>query len=127
MKYLTLILFERLGLLLVIAFVLTRTRGFRSLLDREFSKKMLIVHACVFGLFGIAGTITGIAIEGGTVAIRDFVLTPVEDDQMVTGSSLVAIGIAGLLGGPAVGLSAGLIDVAHLYYLVVIVFVLNRL
>ncbi|HLR61932.1 MAG TPA: LytS/YhcK type 5TM receptor domain-containing protein [Lentibacillus sp.] len=127
MKYLTLILFERLGLLLVIAFVLTRTRGFRSLLDREFSKKMLIVHACVFGLFGIAGTITGIAIEGDTVAIRDFVLTPVEDDQMVTGSSLVAIVIAGLLGGPVVGLGAGLIAGAHLFYLGGIGFVANSL
>src|SRR5699024_7108337 len=127
MKYLTLILFERLGLLLVIAFVLTRTRGFRSLLDREFSKKMLIVHACVFGLFGIAGTITGIAIEGDTVAIRDFVLTHVEDDQMFTGSSLVAIVIAGLLGGPVVGLGAGLIAGAHLFYLGGIGFVANSL
>ncbi|WP_010531402.1 LytS/YhcK type 5TM receptor domain-containing protein [Lentibacillus jeotgali] len=127
MNYLTLILFERLGLLLVIAFVLTRTRGFRSLLDREFSKGMLLVHACVFGLFGIAGTITGIVIEGDTVATRDLVLMPVSDDQMVTGSSLVAIVIAGLLGGPIVGLGAGVIAGAHLFYLGGIGFIANSL
>lgn len=127
MKYLTLILFERLGLLLVIAFVLTRTRGFRSLLDREFSNKMLLVHACVFGLFGIAGTITGIVIEGDTVATRDVVLTPVGDHQMVAGSSLVAVVIAGLLGGPVVGLGAGVIAGAHLFYLGGIGFIANSL
>ncbi|TFJ91891.1 LytS/YhcK type 5TM receptor domain-containing protein [Lentibacillus salicampi] len=127
MNYLTLILFERLGLLLVIAFVLTRTRGFRSLLDREFSKTMLLVHACVFGLFAIAGTITGIVIEGDAAATRDFILTPVGDDQMVTGSSLVAVVIAGLLGGPIVGLGAGLVAGAHLFWLGGIGFIANCL
>lgn len=117
MKYLTLILFERLGLLLLIAFVLTRTRGFRSLVDREFSKKMLFVHAFVFGLFGIAGTITGIVIDGDTVAAGSFVLTPVADDQMIASLSLVPVVIAGLLGGPVVGLGAGIMAGAHLFFL----------
>ncbi|SFD68533.1 two-component system, LytT family, sensor histidine kinase LytS [Lentibacillus persicus] len=117
MKDLTLILFERLGLLLLIAFVLTRTRGFRSLLDREFSKKMLIVHAFVFGLFGIAGTITGIVIEDGMVTGGNFVLTPVGDNQMVASLSLVPIVIAGLLGGPVVGFGAGIIAGLHLFFL----------
>ena len=62
MMDLTMVLFERLGLLLVIAFVLTRIPGFRSLLYREFSFKMAGIHACVFGIFGIAGTLTGVVI-----------------------------------------------------------------
>ncbi|MFD1361236.1 LytS/YhcK type 5TM receptor domain-containing protein [Lentibacillus salinarum] len=127
MTALTLTLFERLGLLLVIAFVLTRTSGFRSLLEREFSRKMTLVHACVFGLFGIAGTITGVVLEEGTAATHAFVLTAVDDNQMIVSSSLVAIVIAGLLGGPVVGLGAGVIAGTHLFFLGGIGFLANSL
>ena len=60
MESLTITLFERLGILLVIAFVMTRTPGFKSLLYRRYSVKMSLVHACVFGLFGIGATMVGI-------------------------------------------------------------------
>jgi len=117
LKDLTFILFERIGLLLVIAFVLTRTPGFKKLLYREFSLKMSLVHAVVFGLFGIASTITGIVIEDGQVLNYNFILFPVEENQLIVSTSLVAIVIAGLLGGPVVGLGAGLIAGIHLLFL----------
>ncbi|MFD2762390.1 LytS/YhcK type 5TM receptor domain-containing protein [Lentibacillus juripiscarius] len=126
MKYLTMILFERLGLLLVLAFVLTRIPGFRSLLDREFGKKMTLVHAGMFGLFGVAGTITGVVLEDGEIASRMLVWS-VSDDQLIVSSSLVAIVIAGLLGGPVVGLGAGVIAGGHLFYLGGIGFIANSL
>lgn len=116
MTYLTMTLFERLGLVLVLAFVLTRTPGFRSLLYRELNLKMSIVHACVFGAFGIASTITGIVIEEGFVIQRNFIWS-VESNEFVVSSSLVAIVIAGLLGGPVVGFGAGLIAGGHLFLL----------
>ncbi|ASK62488.1 sensor histidine kinase [Virgibacillus phasianinus] len=126
MKYLTIVLFERIGLLLVLAFVLTRIPGFRSLLYREFSKRMSFVHACMFGMFGIAGTITGVVVEGDSVVISDFIWS-VGEDQMIVSSSLVAIVIAGLLGGPVVGFGAGIIAGAHLFYLGGIGFIANSL
>src|SRR5690606_7877823 len=46
--FLTMILFERLGLLLLLAFILTRIPGFRSLLDREMDAKTTVMHAIVF-------------------------------------------------------------------------------
>ncbi|MBP2079241.1 two-component system sensor histidine kinase LytS [Oceanobacillus polygoni] len=126
MMYLTIVLFERLGLLLVIAFVLTRSPGFRSLLYREFSFKMAVIHACVFGLFGIAGTLTGVVIGSDFTVVQAFVWD-VGNDQMVVSSSLVAIVIAGLLGGPIVGLGAGIITGSHLFYLGGIGFLANSL
>ncbi|MDY0395852.1 LytS/YhcK type 5TM receptor domain-containing protein [Virgibacillus halophilus] len=114
MKEMTVILFERLGLLLVVAFVMTRTPGFKSMLYREFSWKMACVHSCVFGAFGIAGTVTGIVINHGEI-IQDFVWQ-VPSDQLVVSSSLVAVVIAGLLGGPVVGLGAGMIAGIHLLF-----------
>ncbi|WP_339228541.1 LytS/YhcK type 5TM receptor domain-containing protein [Oceanobacillus sp. FSL K6-2867] len=126
MMYLTIVLFERLGLLLVIAFVLTRSPGFKSLLYREFSFKMSGIHACVFGLFGIAGTLTGVIIGSDFTVVQAFVWD-VGDDQMVVSSSLVAIVIAGLLGGPLVGLGAGIISGTHLFFLGGIGFLANSL
>lgn len=114
MKDLTIILFERLGILLVIAFVLTRTPGFKSLLYREFSWKMAVVHAVVFGVFGIASTVTGVIITGQGEITHAFVIFSVDDDRLIVSLSLVAVVIAGLLGGPVVGLGAGLIAGIHL-------------
>lgn len=116
MKDLTIILLERIGLLLVIAFVLTRIPNFKSLLYREFDTKMTIIHAIVFGLFGIASTHFGIVFSNGEVLKQSFVWS-VENDQMVVSLSLIAIVIAGLLGGPIVGLGAGIIAGVHLGFL----------
>lgn len=117
MKEMTIILFERLGLLLVIAFVMTRFPGFKSLLYREFNLKMSLVHAGVFGLFGMAGTMAGIVIDGDAIGQFDFVMTAVEEHQLVVSLSLVAVVIAGLLGGPIVGTGAGLVAGIHLMLL----------
>lgn len=122
---LTIILFERLGLLLVIAFVMTRTPGFKSLLYREFSSGMSLVHTVVFGIFGMASTITGIIITEHGVISHEFVITPVADHQIIVSSSLVAIVIAGLLGGPRVGFGAGMIAGIHLVFLGGIGYVAN--
>src|SRR5690625_7196110 len=69
---------------------------------------MTIIHACVFGLFGIASTHLGIVIIDGQV-IEQRLIWSVESNEMVVSLSLIAIVIAGLLGGPIVGLGAGII------------------
>lgn len=116
MEFLTIILFERLGLLLVLAFILTRIPGFRSLLDRELDAKTTVVHSVIFGLFGIAGAIVGVVVEGGTIVNRSWVFS-VGEDEMLVSTSLVAIVIAGLLGGPYVGLGAGFISGVYIFSL----------
>ncbi|WP_062350536.1 LytS/YhcK type 5TM receptor domain-containing protein [Bacillus kwashiorkori] len=117
MESLTIILFERLGLLLIIAFVMTRTPGFKSLLYRKYSVKMSVVHTAVFGLFGIASTVTGIVIEETGYVSHSLIFLPVGDSQLIVSLSLVAIVIAGLLGGPTLGLGAGVITGIHLFFL----------
>lgn len=116
MEFLTYILVQRLGLLLILAFLLTRIPSFRSLLDREMDAKTTILHALIYGLFGIAGTVSGVVLEDDVI-VSHFIIRPVQDDQLLLSSSLVAIVIAGLLGGPVVGLGAGFIAGMHLFYL----------
>lgn len=116
MTDLTITLFERLGLVLILAFVLTRAPGFRTLLYREFNVKTSLVHASIFGALGIAGTITGLVIGEGFVVERELVWS-VENNEFIVSSSLVVIVIAGLLGGPVVGFGAGVIAGEHLFLL----------
>lgn len=117
MESLTIILFERLGLLLIIAFVMTRTPGFQSLLYRNYNVKMSLVHAGVFGLFGIASTTIGIVIHEDGVFSHHLVIFPLEQGHLIVSMSLVAIVIAGLLGGPVLGFGAGVITGIHLLFL----------
>lgn len=116
MKLLTMTLFERLGLLLVLAFMLTRIPGFRSLLDRKLDRRTTLIHTVIFGLFGIAGVQAGVVMEGEQF-FASFWVFQVAENQMLVGSSLVAIVIAGLLGGPVVGLGAGLIASLYVFLL----------
>jgi len=117
MEDLTITLFERLGIILIIAFVMTRTPVFKSLLYRKYSVKMSLVHAAVFGLFGIASTVIGIVIKDDGSVSPALVFFPVDDDEFIVSLSLVAIVIAGLLGRPALGFLAGLISGIHLIFL----------
>jgi len=77
---------------------------------------MTIIHSCVFGLFAIVSTHFGIVLSNGTV-VSDGLVWAVQPDEMVVSLSLIAVVIAGLLGGPAVGLGSGLIAAVHLFFL----------
>ena len=86
---------------MLLAYMLISSR-FYSGIGRDggltlFSKVILVF---IFGLFSIYGTLNGIPFRGGIANIRD--LGPI---------------IAGLLGGPLVGLGAGLIGGIHRYFL----------
>lgn len=117
MENLTIVLFERLGLLLIIAFVMTRTPGFQSLLYRNYSVKMSLVHSGVFGLFGIASTAIGIVIDENGAFNHQLIIFPLAEGHLIVSMSLVAIVIAGLLGGPVLGFGAGVITGLHLLFL----------
>ncbi|RKQ37271.1 LytS/YhcK type 5TM receptor domain-containing protein [Oceanobacillus halophilus] len=109
MVELTIILFQRIGLLLLIVFMLTRIPGFRSLLDRDITIETVIYHALVFGVIGILATHTGVVIKGEELMMQS-VIADVDNDEVLIGFSLVVVMIAGLLGGPYVGLGAGIVS-----------------
>ncbi|HET7578684.1 MAG TPA: LytS/YhcK type 5TM receptor domain-containing protein [Bacillales bacterium] len=116
MEQLTIVLFERIGMLLVFAFMLTRIPSFRYLLDREIGVKTVIYHSIIFGIFGIAAAQAGVVLSDGQITSHLWTLQ-LSDGQTLVGSTLVAVVIAGLLGGPYVGLGAGLIVAVYLQYL----------
>ncbi|MFV9510134.1 LytS/YhcK type 5TM receptor domain-containing protein [Tepidibacillus sp. LV47] len=108
------LMIERIGIIVTIAFILTRSAIFRNLIDHkpDYSTKMKL--AILFGFFGIIGTYTGIAVqpnEGTTLRVSN--VFSIEFDEAIANSRVIGVAIAGLLGGPIVGLSAGLIAAIH--------------
>ena len=92
-------LIKNMAVIIVLAYVFTRTKVYSHILNKkklDWQQKILL--SLVFGLFSIFGTLSGIEIYGAIANIRD--LGPA---------------IAGLIGGPLVGIGAGLIGGLHRY------------
>lgn len=86
------VLIEMICVVIVVAYLLTRTALFREVLKGKVTWRSGIILAVLFGLLSIFGTYSGLDILGAKVNVRD--LGPM---------------IAGLLAGPFVGIAAGLI------------------
>src|SRR4030065_636327 len=83
------------------AYVLTRTGFFAQILDKKFSFKNQAILSLRFGALSVVGTYGGLILPSGAIAnIRD--LGPM---------------VAGLVGGPVVGVGAGLIGGIHRCFL----------
>src|SRR5690625_7160959 len=89
MKDLIFILIERVGLLLIIAFVLTRIPGFKALLYREVNRRMTIIYIFIFGIFGIVSSTLGIIIHDYEIITHGFILS-VENNEIIINISLFA-------------------------------------
>lgn len=88
---------SRVGIILVLAIILSKIGLFRKLVSKQnINLKDKVLLAFVFGGFGIIGTYTGIHIQGAIVNAR-----------------VVGVFVGGLLGGPLVGTLAGVIAGGH--------------
>jgi len=93
-------LVEKACLVLIIVYLLSRTKLFDSVVTRKLNARTQIIIAVIFGILAIYGTYSGIRTSGAIANIRN--LEPM---------------LAGLIGGPWVGLVAGLIGGVHRYFM----------
>lgn len=91
-----LLLLQLICVIIVVAYLLTRSRIFNDVLDGHPSLKIQAVLILVFGALSVYGTVAGVEFMGAIVNVRD--LGPM---------------VAGLIGGPVVGLGAGFIGAAY--------------
>ena len=87
-----LLLIEKICVIVVAAYLITRTESFTELIEGRLTRKNQAAMALIFGAFSIFGTVSGVEVAGVVANVRD--LGPV---------------MGGLVGGPVVGLGAGLI------------------
>jgi sigma-B regulation protein RsbU (phosphoserine phosphatase) len=90
------VLLQLICVIIVVAYLLTRSRIFPEVLDGHPTLKTQVILILVFGALSVYGTISGVEFMGAIVNVRD--LGPM---------------LAGLLGGPLVGVGAGLIGAAY--------------
>ncbi|XBS68691.1 sensor histidine kinase [Acerihabitans sp. KWT182] len=91
--------YERAALMLICLFLLTRTRQFRQLLQKEqHTGQELLAVTAIFSLFAIFSTYSGIPVEGSLINIR-----------------ITAVMSGGILFGPWVGIATGIIAGVHRY------------
>ncbi|HRU81596.1 MAG TPA: LytS/YhcK type 5TM receptor domain-containing protein [Candidatus Methanomethylicus sp.] len=89
-------LLKNICVIVVIAYLITRTKPFTEVLEKKFTWKNQAILIAIFGCFSIFGTYSGIEIFGAIANVRD--LGPM---------------IGGLACGPFVGIGAGIIGAVH--------------
>lgn len=94
------VLLQMICVIVVVAYLITRTKSFTQVLDGIFTWKGQAILILLFGALSIYGTESGITILGATANVRD--LGPM---------------VGGLACGPVVGLGAGLIGAAYRFSL----------
>jgi two-component system, LytTR family, sensor histidine kinase LytS len=91
---------ERMSILIVIIFILSTTKAFKKIFIGDFTAKDKIVIIIFFSILGITGSYTGIRLN----------------DTILNSRAVGALS-AGLLGGPVVGITTGIIVGVHRYLL----------
>ncbi len=91
---------EHFGLISAVAFILLSTRTLQRMIARELTVQDKIALMLFFGAFGIFGTYDGDPIQGVIANLR-----------------AISMILAGLIGGPVVGIGAGLIAGGHRFFI----------
>lgn len=95
-------LFEKLGLIFLFAFILSKTKLFRNFILQEKTRSIeKLIFMVAFGFAGILMTYWGTPVSGG-----------------IANSRTIPVVAAGIFGGPWVGMGAGLIAGYHRMFLV---------
>lgn len=92
------LMLERVGLLLIIVFLLSRMKSFRQIIRHEHRLKDKLLLIAIFGVFGIVSNYTGIKISGGLVATEPW-QTAVDADSAIANTRVLGVALGGLLGG----------------------------
>jgi sigma-B regulation protein RsbU (phosphoserine phosphatase) len=87
---------KSMAVVIVVAYLFTRTKTYHEVMDRRLGWKGRVLLVLIFGAFSVWGTLAGVEILGGIANTRD-----------------LGAALGGLVGGPLVGLGAGLIGAAQ--------------
>lgn len=113
---LVLMMIERVGLIVILGFLLSHIKTFRRLLHKQGGYKDKFMLICIFSVFTIVSNYTGIEIAGNTIMNENW-LQGVSSSSTIANTRIMGVGISGLLGGPIIGIGVGAIAGIHRYML----------
>ncbi|MEG6584814.1 LytS/YhcK type 5TM receptor domain-containing protein [Dendrosporobacter sp. 1207_IL3150] len=111
------LLIERVSVIATLAFLLTRWTWFRELLVNKSEFKARLLFVVLFGLIGIIGTYTGIVVNTGGTNQTASSVVGMSSTEAIINARMLGVAIAGILGGPSMGLASGLLAGLHRYAL----------
>ncbi|KAA0948865.1 sensor histidine kinase [Sporosarcina sp. ANT_H38] len=107
------IMLERVGMIVAVAFILTRFQFFKNLVHHDkLDRKQELTAILFFGFFGIVGTYFGVALDTNTLHFNSVAIS-LSSDEAIANSRVIGVVVAGLLGGYRLGVGAGLIAGIH--------------
>ncbi|WP_428911687.1 LytS/YhcK type 5TM receptor domain-containing protein [Niallia sp. Krafla_26] len=110
---LLLLMIERLGIIVMIAFILTRLSFFRKMaLSDKLNKRQQLFAMIFFGVFGIIGTYSGFTFNSDSLSFERW-KTDLLSDEAIANFRVIGVVMAGILGGYKIGLGAGIIAGTH--------------
>jgi len=113
MMELFLFMLERVGLIIVFAFLMSRWRLFRGVLFQDQGVKEKVWLIIIFSALSIVSSYTGIKIEGGSINPLNMIHSTINAEEAIANTRLIGVAIAGIFGGPLVGVSVGIIAGIH--------------
>lgn len=113
MLNLSLLMLERVGIVIILAFLMVNVRPFRKLLFDNHTHGSKIQLIILFGFFAIISNLTGIEIDQNNHLISTGILLNIPAQYSIANTRLLAVTVSGIIGGPYVGSVVGLIAGAH--------------
>ncbi|EKU48130.1 sensor histidine kinase [Staphylococcus massiliensis] len=106
---LTILLLERVGLIIILAYLLMNLNYFKKTMNYRETWHSKWQLCLVFSLFALMSNFTGIVIQDGNI-LSGSIYFKLNDDVSLANTRVLTIGVAGLVGGPFVGLFVGIIS-----------------
>ncbi len=103
------LMIERLGFIVLIAYILVQSKIFKNILFNRKALDTQILLIIIFTIFAILSNINGVEVQNGQVIYRDLTETLLENSSLANTRALT-IGISGIIGGPLVGTTVGVLS-----------------
>ncbi|WP_407881194.1 LytS/YhcK type 5TM receptor domain-containing protein [Furfurilactobacillus entadae] len=113
MLTLFLLMMQRVGLIILLAFLLVNVSYFRRLLKERNSWTSKGILILIFAAFAIISNLTGVEITPHNTLVSTTWLTGLPATDSIANTRTLAITVSGLVGGPVVGGIVGLIAGIH--------------
>ena len=110
------IMLEKVGIIVIVAFLLSKMNSFRQIIHPVHNLNEQLKLILLFGVFGIISNYTGIEVYHSTIEENRW-LSVIGEESAIANTRVMGVVIGGLLGGPIVGGGAGLIAGIHRYTL----------
>lgn len=106
------LLSERLGIIMVLAFLLVNMRFFRDLIEKRTLKSQIWLFI-IFSLFVVIANLTGVEISSSKEIFTPLIITGLPQSDSIANTRMLVITTASLTAGPYVGLLVGLVGGLH--------------